>query len=219
MNRAILLIMICLVGFIRPLQSDIPKECSVIPEIDKERLKEYLKNPFYGSGVRAFLNRSWGIAAYELEKGWSKVSRRLATVFANDKCDPTGIRDVLSKTVFSKPHLAVPREDRFLPPQEITWALGYALCAQGKLERSARVLIQLGITGDYSSLSAGIVLLASSKKIEAAKALLEARKDVPTLKAADIFVSALSDNKIPPIQMFDDPQAKTIIELIKERFQ
>ncbi len=151
---------------------DPPGECSVIPAPAAEFLLRYAKAGPYANGMRLFGRGRYREAARDLARAWGRVRADLAPVFSTATCEPRRIGAVLSRILFRSPPLAVPGDDRFLPPPEVRHALARSLCLTGRGREAADLLFEAAMAGDDSARVAAGVLFASLGSPDLCLALL-----------------------------------------------
>ncbi len=158
-----------------------PPECAVAPAPSQEAMAPYGRRGLYARGVRQFARGRPSEAARDLARAWQRVRADLGKVFQSSSCEPERIRAVLAKTLFHAPPLAVPGDDRFLPPPAIRDALAHALCVQGRTREAAEVLIEAAWAGDEEARTTAAALFAASG-------------------SPDICLSLLPENPLAPVQ-------------------
>ncbi len=156
-------------------------KCSVVPAPPAEALQPYGKTGPYATGVRLFVKGRFREAARALKNAWRTVRADLATVFSASACEPRRIRAVLSRTLFCDPPLAVPGDDRFLPPPEVRQALAHSLCVTGQGREAADVLWEAAMAGDDGARGLAGVLLASSGHPDLCLAMLPEPPSAPLM--------------------------------------
>lgn len=155
-----------------PRQEAIPEPCVVVPAPSSESLHPYRRRGPYARAANLFARGRFSDAARQFSSAWRRVQADLGKVFLSSSCDSARIRAVLTKSLFHDPPLAIPGDDRFLPPQAVRDAWSHALCASGRVREAAEVLLEAALAGDDQARAAAGVLLAASGQAAMCLALL-----------------------------------------------
>lgn len=154
-------------------------DCAPVPLPDAGDRAAYARGGPYAAGMVAAGKGRHREAVRLLAGAWGRVQARLARPFASERCDSVAIRRALSGSVFAAPPLAVPAEDRFLPPPAVLWTVAAEACAAGDVVTAAEWLSFAALAGDRKAAEGAASLLRAAGQVDLALAITRGGTDSP----------------------------------------